>query len=106
MKCAIWLGVIHRHAEGVLGLSLISSSSFSVCLVFKYFFFLPATFEISKIRVSEEPYNSLSPSLDEAPKVDGLSGKQASSSVLERKKTQVSEFMFEEKFTTQNGQRK
>ncbi|XP_063279673.1 selenocysteine insertion sequence-binding protein 2 isoform X4 [Prinia subflava] len=41
-----------------------------------------------EIHVSEEPCDSLSPSLDETPKVDGLSGKQASSSVLERKKTQ------------------
>ncbi|XP_039946763.1 selenocysteine insertion sequence-binding protein 2 isoform X3 [Hirundo rustica] len=38
--------------------------------------------------LSEEPCDSLSPSLDENPKVDGLLGKQASSSVLERKKTQ------------------
>ncbi|NXQ26146.1 SEBP2 protein, partial [Alaudala cheleensis] len=41
-----------------------------------------------EIHLSEEPCDSLSPSLDETPKVDGLSGKQASSSVLERKKTQ------------------
>ncbi|NXX29094.1 SEBP2 protein, partial [Nicator chloris] len=40
-----------------------------------------------EIHLSEEPCDSLSPSLDETPKVDGLSGKQASSSVLERKKT-------------------
>ncbi|NWW38577.1 SEBP2 protein, partial [Panurus biarmicus] len=40
-----------------------------------------------EIHLSEEPCDSLSP-LDETPKVDGLSGKQASSSVLERKKTQ------------------
>ncbi|NXF21322.1 SEBP2 protein, partial [Rhodinocichla rosea] len=42
----------------------------------------------SEIHLSEEPCESQSPSLDETPKVDGLSGKQASSSVLERKKTQ------------------
>uniref|UniRef100_A0A8C3QM56 SECIS binding protein 2 n=1 Tax=Cyanoderma ruficeps TaxID=181631 RepID=A0A8C3QM56_9PASS len=41
-----------------------------------------------EIHLSEEPCDSLSPSLDETPKVDGLSGKQASSSVLEKKKTQ------------------
>ncbi|NWZ65021.1 SEBP2 protein, partial [Acrocephalus arundinaceus] len=41
-----------------------------------------------EIHLSEEPCDSLSPSLDETSKVDGLSGKQASSSVLERKKTQ------------------
>ncbi|XP_014114287.1 PREDICTED: selenocysteine insertion sequence-binding protein 2 isoform X1 [Pseudopodoces humilis] len=40
----------------------------------------------SEIHLSEEPCDSRSPSLDEIPKVDGLSGKQ--SSVLERKKTQ------------------
>ncbi|XP_039946762.1 selenocysteine insertion sequence-binding protein 2 isoform X2 [Hirundo rustica] len=43
--------------------------------------------------LSEEPCDSLSPSLDENPKVDGLLGKQASSSVLERKKTQRRVFL-------------
>ncbi|XP_032941297.1 selenocysteine insertion sequence-binding protein 2 isoform X2 [Catharus ustulatus] len=42
----------------------------------------------SEIHLSKEPCDSWSPSLDETPKVDGLSGKQASPSVLERKKTQ------------------
>ncbi|NXK12583.1 SEBP2 protein, partial [Herpetotheres cachinnans] len=42
----------------------------------------------SEIRVPEEPWYSWSPVLNGAPKVDGLSGKQASSSVLERKKIQ------------------
>ncbi|NWW08284.1 SEBP2 protein, partial [Oreocharis arfaki] len=42
----------------------------------------------SEIHLSEEPCDSRSPSLDETPRVDGLSGKQASSSVSERKKTQ------------------
>ncbi|XP_066037754.1 selenocysteine insertion sequence-binding protein 2 isoform X2 [Chamaea fasciata] len=41
-----------------------------------------------EIHLSEQPCVSLSPSLDETPKLDELSGKQASSSVLERKKTQ------------------
>ncbi|KAM4753037.1 selenocysteine insertion sequence-binding protein 2 isoform 3-T3 [Cyanocitta cristata] len=42
----------------------------------------------SEIHLSEEPCDSWSPSLDETPRVDGLSGKQVSSSVSERKKTQ------------------
>ncbi|NXF79018.1 SEBP2 protein, partial [Sclerurus mexicanus] len=50
--------------------------------------FTPAVKKQSEIHLSEEPYDSQSPSLDETPKVDGLSGKQASSSVLERKKMQ------------------
>ncbi|XP_066194850.1 selenocysteine insertion sequence-binding protein 2 isoform X2 [Sylvia atricapilla] len=41
-----------------------------------------------EIHLSEELGDSMSPSLDETPQVDGLSGKQASSSVLEKKKTQ------------------
>ncbi|KAM7024553.1 selenocysteine insertion sequence-binding protein 2 isoform 2-T2 [Acridotheres tristis] len=51
-------------------------------------FFPSAVRKQSEIHLSEEPCDSPSPSLDETPKVDGLSGKQASSSVLERKKTQ------------------
>ncbi|NXU35556.1 SEBP2 protein, partial [Drymodes brunneopygia] len=50
--------------------------------------FTSAVRKQSEIHLSEEPCDSRSPSLDETPKVDGLSGKQASSSVLERKKTQ------------------
>ncbi|NWV58516.1 SEBP2 protein, partial [Malurus elegans] len=50
--------------------------------------FSPAVRKQSEIHLSEEPCDSRFPSLDEIPKVDGLSGKQASSSVLERKKTQ------------------
>ncbi|XP_068279656.1 selenocysteine insertion sequence-binding protein 2 isoform X2 [Nyctibius grandis] len=42
----------------------------------------------SEIRLPEEPWDSQSPTLDGTPKVDGLSGKQASSSILERKKMQ------------------
>ncbi|NXE59034.1 SEBP2 protein, partial [Calcarius ornatus] len=50
--------------------------------------FTSAVRKQSEIHFSEEPCDSQSPSLDETPKVEGLSGKQASSSVLERKKTQ------------------
>ncbi|XP_059729795.1 selenocysteine insertion sequence-binding protein 2 isoform X3 [Haemorhous mexicanus] len=51
--------------------------------------FTSAVRKQSEIHLSEEPCDIQSPSLDETPKVDGLSGKQASSSVLvERKKTQ------------------
>ncbi|NXP21883.1 SEBP2 protein, partial [Scytalopus superciliaris] len=50
--------------------------------------FTPAVKKQSEIYLPEEPCDSRSPSLDETPRVDGLSGKQASSSVLERKKTQ------------------
>ncbi|XP_056369211.1 selenocysteine insertion sequence-binding protein 2 isoform X1 [Oenanthe melanoleuca] len=50
--------------------------------------FTSAVRKQSEIHLSEEPCDSWSPSLDETPKVDGLTGKQASSSVLERKKTQ------------------
>ncbi|NXL15587.1 SEBP2 protein, partial [Setophaga kirtlandii] len=51
--------------------------------------FTSAVRKQSEIHLSEEPCEGgQSPSLDETSKVDGLSGKQASSSVLERKKTQ------------------
>ncbi|NXI06558.1 SEBP2 protein, partial [Irena cyanogastra] len=50
--------------------------------------FTSAVRKQSEIHFSEEPCDSRSPSLDETLKVDGLSGKQASSSVLERKKPQ------------------
>ncbi|NWT12191.1 SEBP2 protein, partial [Vireo altiloquus] len=50
--------------------------------------FTSAVRKQSEIHLSEEPCDSQSPSLDEIPRVDGLSGKQASSSVSERKKTQ------------------
>ncbi|XP_050186124.1 selenocysteine insertion sequence-binding protein 2 isoform X3 [Myiozetetes cayanensis] len=50
--------------------------------------FTPAVRKQSEIRIPEEPCDTQSPSLDETPKVDGLSGKQGSSSVLERKKMQ------------------
>ncbi|XP_064260559.1 selenocysteine insertion sequence-binding protein 2 isoform X2 [Passer domesticus] len=50
--------------------------------------FTSAVRKQSEIHLSEEPCDSQSPSLDETPKVDGLPGKQASSSALERKKTQ------------------
>ncbi|XP_041889475.1 selenocysteine insertion sequence-binding protein 2 isoform X1 [Corvus kubaryi] len=50
--------------------------------------FTSAVRKQSEIHLSEEPCDSWSPSLDETPRVDGLSGKQVSSSVSERKKTQ------------------
>ncbi|NWW80414.1 SEBP2 protein, partial [Climacteris rufus] len=50
--------------------------------------FTPTVRKQPEIHLSEEPFDSRSPSLDETPRVDGLPGKQASSSVLERKKTQ------------------
>ncbi|XP_064498880.1 selenocysteine insertion sequence-binding protein 2 isoform X1 [Pseudopipra pipra] len=50
--------------------------------------FTPALRKQSEIHIPEEPCDTQSPSLDETPKVDGLTGKQASSSVLERKKMQ------------------
>uniref|UniRef100_A0A8C8B6U5 SECIS binding protein 2 n=1 Tax=Otus sunia TaxID=257818 RepID=A0A8C8B6U5_9STRI len=50
--------------------------------------FAPAVRKQSKIHLPEEPWDSQSPTLDGTPKVDGLSGKQASSSILERKKMQ------------------
>ncbi|XP_062465812.1 selenocysteine insertion sequence-binding protein 2 isoform X2 [Pezoporus occidentalis] len=50
--------------------------------------FTPAVRKQSEIHLTEEPWNSSSPTLDGIPKVDGVSGKQALSSVLERKKIQ------------------
>ncbi|XP_039422956.1 selenocysteine insertion sequence-binding protein 2 isoform X3 [Corvus cornix cornix] len=50
--------------------------------------FTSAVRKQSEIHLSEEPCDSWSPSLDETPRVDGLSGKQVSSSASERKKTQ------------------
>ncbi|XP_029861743.1 selenocysteine insertion sequence-binding protein 2 isoform X7 [Aquila chrysaetos chrysaetos] len=51
--------------------------------------FTPSVRKQSEIHLPEEPWDSRSPTLDGTPKVvDGLSGKQASSSMLERKKTQ------------------
>ncbi|KAF1535789.1 Selenocysteine insertion sequence-binding protein 2, partial [Eudyptes schlegeli] len=50
--------------------------------------FTPAVRKQSEIHLPEEPWDSQSPTLDGTPKVDGLSGKQASSSLLERKKMQ------------------
>ncbi|NXM06541.1 SEBP2 protein, partial [Tyrannus savana] len=50
--------------------------------------FTPAVRKQSEIRIPEEPCDTQSPSLDATPKVDGLSGKQGSSSVLDRKKMQ------------------
>ncbi|KAM6033470.1 selenocysteine insertion sequence-binding protein 2 isoform 7-T7 [Chlamydotis macqueenii] len=50
--------------------------------------FTPAVRKQSEIRLPEEPWDSPSSALDGTPKVDGLSGKQASSSILERKKMQ------------------
>ncbi|XP_069631941.1 selenocysteine insertion sequence-binding protein 2 isoform X3 [Haliaeetus albicilla] len=51
--------------------------------------FTPSVRKQSEIHLPEEPWDNRSPTLDGTPKVvDGLSGKQASSSVLERKKMQ------------------
>ncbi|NXT43119.1 SEBP2 protein, partial [Pelecanoides urinatrix] len=50
--------------------------------------FTPAVRKQSEIHLPEEPWDSQTPTLDGTPKVDGLSGKQASSSMLERKKMQ------------------
>ncbi|KAM6289536.1 LOW QUALITY PROTEIN: selenocysteine insertion sequence-binding protein 2 [Aegotheles albertisi] len=50
--------------------------------------FTPAVRKLSEIHPCEEPWDSLSHTLDGILKVDGLSGKQASSSLLERKKMQ------------------
>ncbi|XP_061230649.1 selenocysteine insertion sequence-binding protein 2 isoform X5 [Neopsephotus bourkii] len=50
--------------------------------------FTPAVRKQSEIHLTEEPWDTWSPTVDGVPKVDGLSGKQASSSVLERKKMQ------------------
>ncbi|XP_030367488.1 selenocysteine insertion sequence-binding protein 2 isoform X10 [Strigops habroptila] len=51
--------------------------------------FTPAVRKQSEIHLTEEPWDSWSPTLDGTLKVDGLSGKQASSSILERKKMQI-----------------
>uniref|UniRef100_A0A8B9GI84 SECIS binding protein 2 n=1 Tax=Amazona collaria TaxID=241587 RepID=A0A8B9GI84_9PSIT len=51
--------------------------------------FTPAVRKQSEIRLTEEPWDSWSPTLDGTPKLDGLSGKQASSSIVERKKMQI-----------------
>ncbi|NXV75571.1 SEBP2 protein, partial [Atlantisia rogersi] len=49
----------------------------------------PAVRKQSEIQLPEEPWDGRSPTLDGTPKlVDGLSGKQASCSVIERKKMQ------------------
>ncbi|XP_061875071.1 selenocysteine insertion sequence-binding protein 2 isoform X2 [Colius striatus] len=50
--------------------------------------FTPAVRKQSEIYLPGEPWGSHSPTLDGGPKVDGLSGKQASSSGTERKKIQ------------------
>ncbi|NXT51151.1 SEBP2 protein, partial [Pluvianellus socialis] len=50
--------------------------------------FTPAVRTQSEIHLPEEPWDCWSHTLDGIPKVDGLSGKQASSSILERKKVQ------------------
>ncbi|KAM4640333.1 selenocysteine insertion sequence-binding protein 2 isoform 8-T8 [Amazona ochrocephala] len=51
--------------------------------------FTPAVRKQSEIHLTEEPWDSWSPTLDGTPKLDGLSGKQASSSIVERKKMQI-----------------
>ncbi|KAM9508752.1 selenocysteine insertion sequence-binding protein 2 isoform 2-T2 [Guaruba guarouba] len=53
--------------------------------------FTPAVRKHPEIRLTEEPWDSWSPTLDGSPKLDGLSGKQASYSVAERKKMQQTE---------------
>ncbi|XP_074876033.1 selenocysteine insertion sequence-binding protein 2 isoform X6 [Buteo buteo] len=51
--------------------------------------FTPSVRRESEIHLPEEPWDNRSPTLDGTPKVvDGLAGKQVSSSVLERKKMQ------------------
>ncbi|XP_030910250.2 selenocysteine insertion sequence-binding protein 2 isoform X1 [Melopsittacus undulatus] len=50
--------------------------------------FTPAVRKQSEIHLTEESWSSWSPTVDGIPKVDGLSGKQGSSSILERKKMQ------------------
>ncbi|XP_064032421.1 selenocysteine insertion sequence-binding protein 2 [Pogoniulus pusillus] len=50
--------------------------------------FAPAFRKHSEIRLHEEPWDTRSSTLDGALKVDGLSGKQVSSSILARKKIQ------------------
>ncbi|XP_075582311.1 selenocysteine insertion sequence-binding protein 2 isoform X2 [Pelecanus crispus] len=52
--------------------------------------FTPAVRKQPEIHLPEEPWDNRSPTLDGTSKVDGLSGKQASSSILERKKMQES----------------
>ncbi|KAM8983426.1 selenocysteine insertion sequence-binding protein 2 isoform 10-T10 [Ara ararauna] len=51
--------------------------------------FTPAVRKHPEIHLTEEPWDSWSPTLDGTPKLDGLSGKQASYSVAERKKMQI-----------------
>ncbi|KAM8983419.1 selenocysteine insertion sequence-binding protein 2 isoform 3-T3 [Ara ararauna] len=53
--------------------------------------FTPAVRKHPEIHLTEEPWDSWSPTLDGTPKLDGLSGKQASYSVAERKKMQQTE---------------
>ncbi|NXK49101.1 SEBP2 protein, partial [Chauna torquata] len=48
----------------------------------------PAVRKEAELHLSKESWDSRSPTLDGTPKVDGLSGKQASSFTLERKKMQ------------------
>ncbi|XP_051497834.1 selenocysteine insertion sequence-binding protein 2 isoform X2 [Apus apus] len=50
--------------------------------------FTPAVRKQSELHLPQEPLDSWSPKLDGTPKMDGLSGKQTLSSVLERKKLQ------------------
>ncbi|KAM9367436.1 selenocysteine insertion sequence-binding protein 2 [Phaethornis superciliosus] len=50
--------------------------------------FFPAVRKQAEIHLPEEPWDSWSPKLDGIPKVDGMSRKQTSSSVLERRKMQ------------------
>ncbi|NWU54339.1 SEBP2 protein, partial [Dromas ardeola] len=50
--------------------------------------FTPAVRKQTESHLPEEPWGSQSPTVDGTPKVDGLSGKQALSSVSERKKMQ------------------
>ncbi|XP_026722220.1 selenocysteine insertion sequence-binding protein 2 isoform X3 [Athene cunicularia] len=50
--------------------------------------FVPVVRKQSENHLPEEPWDSQSPTLDGTPKVDGLSGKQPLSSILERKKMQ------------------
>ncbi|XP_074021759.1 selenocysteine insertion sequence-binding protein 2 isoform X2 [Numenius arquata] len=50
--------------------------------------FTPAVRKQTEIRLPKEPLDSRSCAVDGTPKVDGLLGKQASSSILERKKMQ------------------
>ncbi|NXV23885.1 SEBP2 protein, partial [Cepphus grylle] len=50
--------------------------------------FTPTVRKQTEIHLPEEPWDSWSPTVDGTPKVDGLSGKQASFSLSERKKMQ------------------